>query len=105
MKNLDFYHCVNETFKVLKFRKPISLYNLYEFSSVIQKNICLVPPEPSNAFTYRSSIIWNYIRKKLKIHDAATPITYFKSQLKTFIFSKQSIGDAQNWIEYNFLAV
>ena len=105
MKNLYFYHCANETFKILKYRKPISLYSLYTFSSLTQKNICLVTPEPSNAFIYRSSIIWNYIRKKIKIHDAATPITFFKSQIKSFILSKQSLGDAENWIEYNFLAV
>ena len=100
-----FYHCVNEIFKILKFRTPIALYNLYEFSSLTQKNICLVTPKPSSAFIYRSSVIWNYTRKKLKIDDAATTLTYFKSNLKSFILSKQSMGDAENWIEYNFLAI
>ena len=33
LKNLYFYHCANETFKILKFRSPIAVHNLYEFST------------------------------------------------------------------------
>ena len=39
LKNLYFYHCANETFKILKFRSPIAVHNLYKFSTCGQRNL------------------------------------------------------------------
>ena len=39
LKNLYLYHCANETFKILKFRSPIVVHNLYKFSTRGQRNL------------------------------------------------------------------
>ena len=50
VKNLYFYHCANETFKILKFRSPIAVHNLYKFSTRGQKNLFIITPPPGNTF-------------------------------------------------------
>ena len=41
LKNLYFYHCANETFKILKFRSPIAVHYFYKFSTRGQRNLFL----------------------------------------------------------------
>ena len=42
LKNLYLYHCANETFKILKFRSPIVVHNLYKFSTRGQRNLFII---------------------------------------------------------------
>ena len=50
LKNSYLYHCANETFKIIKFRSPIVVHNLYKFSTRGQKNIFIITPPPDNTF-------------------------------------------------------
>ena len=56
LKNLYFYHCANETFKIFKFRSPIAVHDLYKFSTRGQRNIFIITPPPGNTFIYESTV-------------------------------------------------
>ena len=102
LKHLYFYHCANETFKILKFRSPIKIYGMYKFSTRSHKQLFLITPSPSSTFIYNSSAVWNKVRNLLKIYDSSITVTYLKSHLKKHLLFKQSLGDDDNWIEHNF---
>ena len=103
LKNLYFYHCCCEVFKILKFRCPIAFHSMYKFSSRQQKNLFLITPRPSDSFVYRTSSMWNTVRQKLLIPDSSFPVSTFKLKLKKYIFERQTIGCRENWIETNFV--
>ena len=103
LKNLYFHHCANETFKILKFRSPIAVHNLYKFSTRGQKNLFNTTPPPGHIFIYKSSVIWNSVKSILKIDDPATSVFILKLKLKTYLLNIQLLGDAENWVEYNFI--
>ena len=103
LKNLYLYHCANETFKILKFRSPIVVHNLYKFSTRGQRNLFTITPPPYNTFIYKSSVIWNSVKSIFKIDDPATSVSILKLKLKTYLFNKQLLGDAENWVENNFI--
>ena len=103
LKNLYLYHCANETFKILKFRSPIVVHNLYKFSTRGQRNLFIITPPPDNTFIYKSSVIWNSVKSIFKIDDPATSVSILKLKLKTYLLNKQLLGDAENWVENNFI--
>ena len=103
LKNLYLYHCANETFKILKFRSPIVVHNLYKFSTRGQRNLFIITPPPYNTFIYKSSVIWNSVKSIFKIDDLATSVSILKLKLKTYFLNKQLLGDAENWVENNFI--
>ncbi len=102
LKNLYFYHSVNETFKILKFRSPIAVLNLFKFSNLDHKDLFLITPIPSDRFVYKASVNWNVVKRDLKIEDASVPMSSLKNRLKKFLLEKQSIGNSEDWIEKNF---
>ena len=57
VQNLYSYHCLNETNKILKFRKPRSLYDEYNISE--RKPALLISGLPSLMFTDRTTSLWN----------------------------------------------
>ena len=103
LKNLYLYHCANETFEILKFRSPIVIHNLYKFSTRGQRNLFIITPPPDNTFIYKSSVIWNSVKSIFKIDDPATSVSILKLKLKTYLLNKQLLGDAENWVENNFI--
>ena len=103
LKNLYLYHCANETFKILKFRSPIVVHNLYKFSTRGQRNLFIITPPPDNTFIYKSSVIWNSVKSIFKMDDPATSMSILKLKLKTYLLNKQLLGDAENWVENNFI--
>ena len=96
LKNLYLYHCANETFKILKFRSPIVVHNLYKFSTRGQRNHFIITPPPDNTFIYKSSVLWNSVKSIFKIDDPATTVSILKLKLKTYLLNKQLLGDAEN---------
>ena len=102
LRNLYYYHCANEIFKILKFRSPIKIHSTYRLSSRGQKQLYILTPPPSDTFVYNSSMIWNKVRNMLKITDSSTTISYLKTNLKKHLLENQSLGDSINWIEPNF---
>ena len=103
LKSLYFYHCANETCKIIKFRSPIKIYNLYTFST--RKKLLILTPPPNNTFIYNSSIIWNRVKNLLNITDSDFSIASVKSNLKKHLLLNQSLGDAENWVVNNFMKI
>ena len=97
--NLYNYHCFLETFKILKHRAPFPLFNNYQNSRrKYLTYIQLIPPLPSNNFTYRSSIIWNYIRPKLELNDISTSTSSVKSNLRQMLHTNQHNHHKVEWL-------
>ena len=103
--NLYSYHSFMEVFRILKFRSPPCLYYQYQFSqrkylTFIQLN----PPTPSEHFIYRSSVIWNQLRKKLDLDDISVSLSSIKIRLRSLIHRNQHQHDNIEWLsthDYN----
>ena len=98
--NIYTYHCVIELLKILKFRYPMSMYSIFVLSR--RNDTLLLTPTPSTTFIYKSSILWNHLRKKLEILDFSVNVNSTKSRLKFLILSNQNCYDTKEWIELNF---
>ena len=87
LKNLYYYHCANETFKILKFRSPIKIHSMYKLSPRSQKQLFILTPPPCDTFVYNSSMIWNtlsfFIRNLLKFR---LKVSYFSTILSLKVF-------------------
>ena len=66
VRNLHIYHCGNEILKILKFRTPYSLFELFELSKRDGKE---TRPNPSKNFSYVGSLIWNAVRDLIKLYE------------------------------------
>jgi len=95
--NLYLYHCINDVFKILKFRTPISLYSLFNLSNRIGRDTLILTPKPSNSYIYRGSIIWNIVRQRLSITEFTTTTSHIKSSVKHIILDTQKLGDSNDW--------
>ena len=103
LKSLYFYHCSNETCKILKFRSPIKMYDSYKFST--RKKLLILTPNPDSTFNYNSSVTWNKVKNLLNINDSDFSVASFKSDLKKHLLLKQSLGDAESWVDNNFVKI
>jgi len=70
--NLYPYHILLELYKILKFRLPYCLFDIFQNTSPTRPNhgLCLSVPKTSfdfqrSTFVYQSTICWNWIYKKL----------------------------------------
>ena len=98
VRNLHIYHCCNEIFKILKYRNPISLYEIFDLSKRSGKETRLVTSHPSKCFFYVGSLIWNVVRELIKIFDFSSfNSSSLKSQIKNEIQKVQMQGDPNNW--------
>ena len=97
VRNLHIYHCSNEIFKILKYRTPISMYELFETSNRIGNDTLLVTRQPSKYFFYVGSLIWNVVRKLIKIFDFSLNSCPVKAGIKKEILNIQSLGDPVEW--------
>ena len=69
VRHLSVYHFFNEILKILKFRTPISFFEILELSSRNGKETRLITPELSVNFTYHAALIWNVAREVLRLDD------------------------------------
>ena len=128
--NLYVYHTLLELYKILKFRTPYCMFELYNNLNAqrqihLNLNIPLVSLNcQKQSFVYESRILWNKTYKMLiqpfsipvhpdylkqnnltncsSIHyDYSTRVSLFKSHLNKLLMSKQSLGDANLWISEN----
>ena len=117
--NLYNFHVVLETFKVLKYHQPISLFNLFNFGG--KHNLLKVPSislEISRFnFIYRACVTWNacskHIFNKLELtenilipgstpnSDFTTSVGFVKSKIKSILSNIQSEGDPTTWHDKN----
>ena len=98
--NLYHYHCINEGFKIIKYRTPISLYDSFRISTRPGKGTLILTPECSPTFFYNSGLRINSTRKKLEMPDFSVSASNLKSKLKLSILAQQSWGD-DSWVECN----
>ena len=97
VRNLHIYHSNNEIFKILKFRTPISLFELFKLSNRNGKETRLLTPTPSKSFFYVGSLVWNVVRDLLKIYDFSQKSGPIKTQIKKEILKIQTQGDPKTW--------
>ena len=105
VNNLYSLHCFMETFKILKYHSPISIFNQYTFSNrTCLSYISLIPPLKYSHFIYNSSTIWNTIRSKFSITDLSSSTFSIKDKLKKALLENQHIHHDIEWIpsfDYN----
>ena len=98
--NLYRHRCIMELFKIIKYRLPISLYELFNRSN--RRDDLLMTRFPTNNFVYKSASLWNSFIGSCGRRDFVTSsCTSIKSSLK------KSLIEAQNelpnaWCENNF---
>ena len=95
--NLYLYHRINDVFKILKFRTPISLFSLFDLSCRTGKETYALTPKPSESYIYRASTIWNIARQKLAVSEFTTTVSHIKSSIKNIILNTQKLGESTDW--------
>ena len=106
IQNLYTFHTFMEVFKILKLQSPSCLY--YQYQKSTRKYLTYVklnPPNPSDHFIYRSSIIWNGVRHKLELNDLSISTCSVKNKLKELLFINQHKFHKLEWLpshDYKF---
>ena len=95
--NLYSYHCCNELFKLLKFRTPISLFELFNLSKRPGKETLLLSTLPSNSFVHKAASLPNTFRQLITLKDFNITQSAFKNKLRNTILLSQNKGDVNNW--------
>ena len=95
MHNLYKYHCIVELFKVIKFRIPMSIYELMKCSERRENYFISLPP--SSLFDYQASNFRNKCRKSNSEIDFTTSITIVKTKLKICLLEIQNRHDMFVW--------
>ena len=98
--NLFNYHTFMETFKILKFRTPMCLFENYEMSNLKETRIKY--HSDSESYTKRSGKIWNTIFPKVKIMDFAVNVSQVRHQLKSIFASLQHRYNPDDWSTEDF---
>ena len=96
--NLYKYQTLTNTYSILKFRTPISLYTCFNISS--RKETLLLTPFLSECFMYNACSLWNIFRscpEGSEIVDYSKSVGKVKSQIRALIFRRQSMGDQDEW--------
>ena len=97
------YHCINEFFKIIKFRTPYPLYEEISISQRDTSNVAILPSK-SNTFLYTAAHIWNQIHKRVLSSDKGifTSVNSVKLRTKVILLEAQSLGTEDQWIPHNF---
>ena len=99
VQNLYNFHCFMEVFKILKNRSPHSIFSQYiQSNRDYLSHIQLTPPAPTTHFVYRSSIIWNILREKLKINDISQSTSIIKHNLRVKLHCNQHRHSKLEWL-------
>ena len=100
--NLYTYFTVLETYKILKLRNPISMFELYDMSK--RKPTLVIVPWPTNCFVFKSVKIWNQRRTLLfaKENDFSMKISTLKTSVKNYLLKKQANYDKNTWCYKNY---
>ena len=84
-----------ETYKILKFRQPRSLYDKYSISE--RKPTLLIAGFPSPNFIDRSTSLWNTIAPKFKFDDFSPKVSSIRNCIKKALFALQHQESPQEW--------
>ena len=97
--NLYFYHCINDIFKVLKYRTPISLYSLFETSDRLGKETLILTPKPSDSYIYRAGTIWNTVRQNLVTYLVPASVTLSQNQCYMIVHAHMSHDHPRDYLK------
>jgi hypothetical protein len=102
LSNTYNYQTCLEVLKIIKFRRPHSLYSTYKLSPRSTSNVLIIPA--ANNFAHSSSSMWNIAIKKLDMNDDFAEIKpgEFKWRLKTKLLEIQGQHSATEWVPSNF---
>ena len=100
VQNLYSNHSLMETYKILKFRQPWSLYDKYNISD--RKASLLISGFPSLMFTDRTTSLWNTIAPKLKLEDFSPKVSCIKNKIKKSLLVNQYKEPLQEWTVEDF---
>ena len=97
--NLHAYHKISETYSILKYRTPISLFSLFQLSH--RKDTLTITPHPDCQYIHSSSKLWNTARSRFNVLDFSKSHGSIKLCVKNLLLQNQCIGDDMNWIDKN----
>ena len=103
MQNIYNYQACFEVLKILKFRRPTSLFETYTLSQRNHSTLLILPVK-SNQFVYISSKLWNVVVKCIFKDSGLEDIKLgsFKTQLKKYLLKIQAMHDETEWYLDNF---
>ena len=103
IQNAFTYHSCIEIFKIMKYRNPIALYELFTPSHRDLSNILLLPKFSHN-FIYHAAKIWNVTSKTIvnSLHPTDIKPSLFKKKLKMSLLEIQNLHSENEWIPGNF---
>ena len=116
-------HLFMETFKILKWHRPISVFSLFEINKSSKRRL-LIPPKSSldttkNNFISKASNNWNKCVKQVFMaekldqdrgiiipgsvanSDFTATVSYVKNMIRCYILNKQKLGDPIEWSPIN----
>ena len=96
VKNLYSYHCFMEIFKIIKFKCPTAIHSLFKFSNRANSQV-IITPDPSNHYTYKSSVLWNTLHSKLLL-DSSKSLSTTKKRLKFALIKNQHEHHEIAWL-------
>ena len=131
--NLYPYFCLNEMYKILKFRTPYSLFELLDLPSdrtgrnLLLRTHAIGGRHEEKSFLSQSTRFWNKHHKRIiepsevELHtdvskklnlvgtkftffDFSTKVSTFKSKLKKLLLHTQSSGNEIDWTEKNYVS-
>ena len=111
--NLYVYHCSNETLKIMKYRTPISMFNVFKTSN--RKTTQMVTPTPDIQFLYIMQVLHGIGPDRLlnliltlvtflfhlQMQKLYLRITY--SCLKKWAIHVSGISTGTSWCYFDFL--
>ena len=100
--NLYSYHTTTQVCGILKYRTPISLFNIFHTSQ--RKETLLITPHPDLVYKSNASTTWNTARRILgsQYTDFSTTYSFVKSTIKSHLFKSQAYGTKLDWIPQNY---
>ena len=103
VQNLFKYRCINEIFKIIKFRCPYSLFDEIKISDR-DSSLTIILPKHSKTFLYMASKMWNMIHKRLLTIETGLSISaaLVKIRSKRIILECQALDMEEQWTPNNF---
>ena len=101
--NVYNYQTCFEILKILKYKIPQPLYDMFTLSDR-NAGTLLIPPLPSNSLAYKGPKIWNAAMKILEKDSKLNRIKEgtSKRKIKECLLDIQNKFDSVEWYDYNF---
>ena len=113
------YHTFMETFKIMKYQCPVSLFNLFLLNTTMHRNLTLILPsvrleKTKSNYIFKASTIWNKLLQLILLKckaenngiiipgsspnsDLTAAVPFVKIRLKSVLLENQSSGSRTQW--------